>query len=306
MLQFKNKTPFPGMIYITPDENGIDTAYGVLKATYSLAAQPRLAEQQTPVVVTDEYYGDPARSSIKTAGDFSLTKPATDVLLQGVAFAPHRGSTAVNVGLIVADRINKVVRVVGDRTWRNPSIEQFETMPLVWERAAGAPERPENPAGCSLERPPNLEDPWQPVQSPHHRVAPAGFAPLGAYWEPRRSCAGTYDENWQRSRAPYLPQDFNPWFFQIAPRDQVVPGYLQGGEPVRLIGCSPEGQLTFTLPRHHVQFGFRMDSDFLVHDAALDTVVFDTAIRAMTLTWRARLACDKKALRISEAKVRVL
>jgi hypothetical protein len=306
MLQFKNKTPFPGMIYVNPDENGIDTAYGVLKATYSLAAQPRPAEQQTPVVVTDEYYGDPARSSIKTAGDFSLTKPATDVLLQGMAYAPHRGATTVDVWLMVVDRISKVVRVFGDRTWQSSTIEPFETMPLAWERAAGNPEWPENPVGCSLVQPPNLEDPRRPVSSPRHRVAPAGFAPLGSHWEPRRSCAGTYDESWQQNRAPYLPQDFNPWFFQLAPRDQVVPGYLQGGEPVRLIGCVPEGQLTFTLPCHRVQFGFRMDGDFLVRDAALDTVVFDTAVRTMTLTWRASLACDKKALRISEAKVRVL
>ena len=35
----------------------------------------------------------------------------------------------------------------------------------------------------------------------------------------------------------YLPVDFNPRFFQAAPPDQVVEGYLKGGEPVEILSA---------------------------------------------------------------------
>src|SRR5688572_7873087 len=115
MLQFKNKTPFPGSMYVLPDEQGIDTAYAVLKATYQLSPQPVPAEEQVPLAFVEEYYGDPAQSSIKTSSDISLIKPATDVLLQGSAYAPlGQRATQVDVGLQVSNRINKAVRVFGD------------------------------------------------------------------------------------------------------------------------------------------------------------------------------------------------
>ena len=78
------------------------------------------------------------------------------------------------------------------------------------------------------------------------------LAPICAHWMPRRQYAGTYDARWEQSRAPYLPADFDPRFFQVAPADQVVPGYLTGGEPVELFGVSPWGPVRFTLPRERI------------------------------------------------------
>jgi hypothetical protein len=79
-------------------------------------------------------------------------------------------------------------------------------------------------------------------------MSPACFAPVAPNWQPRAGFAGTYDDNWQQTRAPYLPDDYNPRFMNVAPPDLIYPGYLQGGEAVRVIGMHPAGDLGFALP----------------------------------------------------------
>src|SRR6266568_7657045 len=142
MLQFKNTTPFQGTIYLIPDAEGIDTIFAVVKATLVLGERLSLAEAQVPVTLADEYHGEPSKSSIRTPSNLSLTKPATDVLLLGTAYAPRgRPTTQMDVSL-TAGPVRKTVRVFGDRLWERTRVahamsrpEPFETMPLVWERA---------------------------------------------------------------------------------------------------------------------------------------------------------------------------
>ena len=38
---------------------------------------------------------------------------------------------------------------------------------------------------------------------------------MAPHWLPRRAWAGTYDDAWRISRAPYLPADFDARFFQL-------------------------------------------------------------------------------------------
>ena len=63
---------------------------------------------------------------------------------------------------------------------------------------------------------PNLEDPAAPLEQIGQTPPPACLAPIAPSWLPRRLFAGTYDERWQRTRAPYLPDDFDPRFFASA------------------------------------------------------------------------------------------
>ncbi|HHH27094.1 MAG TPA: DUF2169 domain-containing protein, partial [Polyangiaceae bacterium] len=46
-----------------------------------------------------------------------------------------------------------------------------------------------------------------------------------------RGFAGTYDERWQRERAPWLPIDFDLRAHQVCPPDQWLEGELHGDEP---------------------------------------------------------------------------
>jgi len=141
MLQLNNGTPFQGAIYLMPDPGGIDTLFTVVKATLVIGETLALAETQLPVTLADEYHGEPGKSSIRTPSDVALTKPATDVLLIGTAYAPRgRPATQMHVS-VSAGGVRKALRVFGDRVWEQRGIgtalsspATFETMPLVWER----------------------------------------------------------------------------------------------------------------------------------------------------------------------------
>ena len=328
MLQLKNSTPFKGMIMVLPDADGIDSLFTVVKATFTLGEKPVPTEEQLPLAVEQEYYGEPDQSSIRKPCDVSLMKPGTDVLLIGKAYAPRgRATTWMDVSLAVGP-VRKSVRVFGDRSWKTATKElsysisdpePFEDMPLVWERAFGGIDRTVKPiraegrnlvgrgyrasevqesiAGVCL---PNLEDPASPITAWNHMPQPAGFGPICAHWEPRRSYAGTYDEQWQKHRAPFLPKDFDPRFLQLAPPDMVVPGYLKGGEPVELRGVTRSGLVRFRLPQVTLKVTYRLDGGPQERPVHLDTVVIEPELSRFTLTWRSMFPCDKKALRVSE------
>jgi hypothetical protein len=328
MLQFQNRTPFKGSIFLLQDPDGIDCVLTAVKATFTMGEKVALADEQLPVTVEQQFHGDPEQSSIKTPSDVSLMKPGTDVLLMGQAHAPGgRPTTWMDVGLAVGP-VRKMVRVFGDRIWQSNgaiySISQpapFETMPLIWERAFGGIDRTRQPAqaearnmagtgfrASDVEAPiadvrlPNLEDPAEPIGAWTQKPAPACFAPICAHWEPRRSYAGTYDEAWLERRAPYLPKDFDPRFLQLAPPGLVVPGYLKGGEPAELRGVTRSGLLRFRLPSVKLKVTYHLDGSALERPVNLDTVVIEPEQLRLTLVWRTALQCDKKALRVSEVE----
>ena len=327
MLQFKNDTPFQGVIYLMPDAEAIDTLFAVVKGTLVLGERLALVEKQIPVTLADEYHGEPGTSSIKQPSNVSLTKPATDVLLLGSAYAPGGlPATYVDVSL-TAGPLQKSGRVFGERVWRvsvwssGSDPAPFVRMPLVWERAYGGMDHkgeepraePRNPVGAGYhakdgEKPldglrlPNLEDPADLVTSPRQHPAPAGFGPICAHWQPRVSYAGTYDERWQQERAPYLPQDFDTRFFQMAPPGLVAPAYLQPGDRIDVLGATPGGTLRVELPPVRIQITYVVDGSSQPVPANLDTVLIEPDDGRLVLVWRAALRCDKMALRVSEVR----
>jgi hypothetical protein len=328
MLQFKNRTPFKGSIFLLQDVDGIDCVFAVVKATFTIAEKVAPADEQLPVAIEQQFHGEPDQSSIKTPNDLSLMKPGTDVLLIGQAHAPGgRPTTWMDVGLAVGP-VRKMVRVFGDRDWQSNGVTYsisppapFEAVPLIWERAFGGIDRTRQPIRGEARNPvgtgfrasdveasiagvplPNLEDPAEPITEWNQRPAPACFAPICGHWEPRRSYAGTYDEEWQQHRAPYLPKDFDPRFLQLAPPGLIAPGYLKGGEPVELRGVTRSGLARFRLPQVALKISYWVDGSPQERPAHLDTVVIEPEQSRFVLTWRAALQCDKKALRVSEVE----
>jgi hypothetical protein len=326
MLQLRNETGFAGTVFASPNPDGIDTLYAVIKGTFDIAGACVPAEKQLPIVMADQHYGDPAVTSIRLPSDISLIKPRSDVLLLGQAYAPGgQAGYYTDVSLAVGPLL-KVVRVFGDRVWQSagpgtyvPSSPQpFVSLPLVWERAFGGLDQGKrgitgearNPVGlgfCSQDssrpiegrRLPNLEDPAEPVSSWKQTPGPACFAPVSAHWQPRCSHAGTYDEAWQTGRAPYLPSDFDPRFFQLAPPGLVHPaGYLQGGELVDVRGATPNGWLRFQLPSVRVQITYVVGGSKEPRPTTLDTVIVEPDANRVVLIWRAALQCDKRILKV--------
>jgi hypothetical protein len=330
MLQVENKSPFAVAISVLPNCAGVDTLYVNIKGTFSLVPALAVAETQSPVVLADEHWGDPAISSLKYASELHLGKPGTDVVLVGQAWAPARRPVSEGGVMVrVSDR-QKVIRVTGDRVWqgRNPSKPKpFESIPLVFERAYGGTHvRAGNQSVLSEERNPvgvgfvgkrsrdemaglpvpNLEELRSPIQSLGDVAPPACFGFVAPAWLPRRQYAGTYDKAWQSKRAPYLPQDFDPRFFHAAAPELTFTHPLVGGEPVYVAGATPDAPVTFHLPRCRFDARVALGGGNETLTPKLETVLIEPDDNRVCLTWRAELSCDKKVLGIKTVRVSVV
>jgi hypothetical protein len=304
----------------------VDTIYVIVKGTFELTPQLKLADKSLAPVLADEYWGEPGISSLKYASELHTGKPATDVVLNGHAWGSGGRSVSQSVvSLQVAER-RKVVRVFGDRTWRGSgfsSPQPFEKLPLVYERAFGgahvandrvvsAEER--NPVGVGYvgkrsasdmagQLLPNFEDPSALLSKIGDVAAPAGFGFVAAHWQPRRSYAGTYDEAWQKKRAPYLPLDFDPRFLSAAAPGLSFDRYLEGGEPIQVQGASPGAPIAFALPRCELSVSVKIAGQTTKPPTRIETVLLEPDDNRVTITWRASTSCDKRALQVEEVAV---
>jgi len=183
------------------------------------------------------------------------------------------------------------------------------TMPLVYERAFGGPSLDRNPVGRGSRAPrasrqvegdalPNLEDPRWPLRQFGDGPPPAGFGFVAPSWLPRRGYAGTYDADWKQTRAPFLPRDYDRRFSNAASADLVFERPLQGAEPVQLDGVSAEGRVRLALPTVRPRVAIRIAGGWQRPPAILETVLIEPDQSRFSLSFRAKLRCDKRALRI--------
>lgn len=334
-MEILNQTPFVADRAVFLDKRGAENLTLALKATFTVSAQGALApaEQQDPIVPGDEFHGEPESSSIARESELCPVKPTTDLFLQGSARAGQRGIPWVQVGFHVGN-VGTWATVFGNRVWTLsmglPAIsepEPIEAVPLIWENAFGgwdsSPEKesdhewePRNPVGRGFrakhsELPwedtplPNIEDPADLIQSLGQRVRPVGFGPVGRHWKPRIDFAGTYDEAWIQSRAPLLPDDFDARFHNAAPPNLVYPGYLKGGEPISVTGCTPSGRLGFYLPRLSAGGLVRVRAREEVVPMKLNSVTVDTDRMTLNLLWKGELPVHGEVPHVTRLEYRV-
>jgi hypothetical protein len=326
MLQLKNRSPFSPAIAVFPDKDGVDTLFVVVKATFTIGPKVAIAEAQVAPVAADEYWGEPGASSIKYASELHLGKPTTDVALVGKAWAPNGKPVFESAVMVsVADR-KQIAQVYGDRVWKGRGLsspEPFLSLPLVYERAFGgsyqAPDGPlfaeeRNPVGRGFlgKRPPDVLAGHKAPNVEHLSIKlerlgdtppPVGFGFVAPSWLSRRRHAGTYDKAWQKSRAPYLPADFNPAFFSCASPELVMPKFLRGGELVKVAGASRQGGLHFELPREQPKVSVTIAGAVEHPPVNLETLLIEPEENRFCLTWRASLRCDKKVLKVQEIAI---
>ncbi len=333
MLQVQNETPFTAALFLLPDPAGVDTLYVAIKATFEIGARAiRVAAEQQPIVPGDEYRGDPETTSLRHAGEAHPCKPATDVVLLGSGHAPE-GRPAPHFGVsLTVGRLEKLIHVYGDRVWKSglmglvpSSPVPTAEVPLVWERAYGGTvdlgegetvSDQRNPVGVGFRGGrsaaqmkglpvPNLDDPRDPLVSLSGSPAPAGFGFIGPAWLPRPKYAGTYDDEWERNRAPFLPDDFDPRFLQAAPPDQIYPGSLQGGEPVRIQNGSPVGIQQFALPVCELVAVAWKAGKAEPAPLRIESLILEPDQDRFSLLWRGAVPCDKQALQVEQVAVSI-
>jgi hypothetical protein len=129
------------------------------------------------------------------------------------------------------------------------------------------------------------------------------MAPIAPSWLPRRAYAGTYDERWQRGRAPYLPDDFDPRFFQSAVPEFAFDRYLQPGEQVHVVGVTPDGPILFAIPDSQLSVAVTVAGSAETPDVNLETLSIEPDENRACFTWRAAVPCDRKALKVEKIVV---
>lgn len=311
MWALSNRTPYAADRNWTRDKAGMHWWIVAVRATFDLASDGRLtlADEQLPPILAPEYFGEPGKSSLRYDSDLLAAKPATDLLLVASAHAPGgQPAPTVPVRLRVG-QLQKQLLVHGDRVYRSglrtSAPRPFITRPIRYELAFGGTDLSDpdprnhrfdarNPIGRGLAlRPGQLED--QPAHAIEHASGdaassgPAGFGPIDPAWLPRRALAGTYDERWERTKKPLLPDDFDPAYALSSPTDQRLPQPLGGGEPVELLNMTPEGKLVFVIPRVSLEFTSVFGRRREPHPSQLATVLVEPEDQRLSLVWQSTL-----------------
>ncbi|VAW59617.1 hypothetical protein MNBD_GAMMA08-2638 [hydrothermal vent metagenome] len=331
MLDIRNHTPLTAEVIPGLDKSGYDYATLIIKGNFILdpsRTDLALSEEPAKLIKADKHYDEPENSSVQYEADTAILKLGTDVVINGHAYAPqNQMQSVVDVGL----QINNTAinyKVFGDRqwvkegsVWRVTAAKQFDRLALNYENSFGgvcaAPTDDElveysefNPIGKGFvgnkKSPvegmllPNIENPNALISSYKDKPTPAGFGFISRAWQPRLQLAGTYDENWEASRQPLLPVDFNEKFFNGAHPNCITPEPLVGGEQINLKNMSQLGDLHFVLPKWTIPVTVTVKGRSKSIYPVLDTIVIEPDINKVALTWRVTMPCYKQFLYINK------
>ncbi|MGF9759335.1 DUF2169 domain-containing protein [Microvirga sp. 0TCS3.31] len=310
MWAVENRTPYAVGRTWGRNKDGVHEWIVAIKGTFNIRPDGSLtlADEQLDPLLVPEYNGEDFVSSLRYDADLVGPKPTTDVVLNGTAYAPQgRPASEFAVSLHIGD-VHKALRVLGNRWWEwrastfHPSaVQPVASVPIIYERAYGgfdqsSPNPKEqrldtrNPVGCGMvpkdEQPlPNLEYIGGRLES----TGPAGFGALDCYWSPRRELSGTYDAAWQQSRYPLLPADWDPRSLLCSPADQRPDRPLRGGELVVLENLTPNGKLSFELPKIFPRFTTYIDNSIEEHQGQLASVIIEPDYPRILLIWQSTL-----------------
>jgi hypothetical protein len=332
MWLLDNATPFAAERTWVRDRDGAELWVVAVKASFLVGqdGHERLDPAQTDVLRVPKFAGAPDASSLLHETDLVQLKRRTDVLVQGHACAPYGEAVqSIDVRLRVAG-IDKTLRVNGDRTITRGVFglslsepQPFVSMPLTWERSFGGTDtkdvnaarhrwEPRNPVGTGFGTEaehvigtpaPNVEDPRAPYQGAQ-KGTPAGFGPVARHWMPRVTLAGTYDKEWEDTRKPLLPEDFDDRFYQSAPEDQQVDGFLKGGEIVELRNATPDAHFTFPVPRVTLLMTTRFyDGTVAEHRPVVHTLTIQPDRRRFEIVWHSALPCHQRVNKLAITRV---
>jgi hypothetical protein len=314
MWSITNHTPYKAGKTWGRDKEGVHEWIVAVKAIYDILpdGSVSLSEEQLEPLLAPEYNGEDGVSSLRYEADLVSPKPTTDVLINGTAYAPGgRPSTDFMVEARIG-QIQKTIRVKGNRVWKRgafghtaTSAEPITELPIIYERAYGGYDQTDpdpknqrmdsrNPVGCGVvaksehligQALPNFEYPNGNLK----KDGPAGFGALASYWSPRREFSGTYDEVWKKLRFPLLPKDWDPRSLLCSPTDQQPKTFLKGGESIDLTNLTPDGELSFTLPKVYLRYRTRIDNHIEEHQGRLSTVIIEPDYPRVIMVWHSWL-----------------
>lgn len=238
-------------------------------------------------------------SGLVYATDFADFKLNSEVYLRGSCH-PAGGPATHSAVRVSVGSWSKTLQVTGPRAYK-PGVllggkagepQPFAKMPLTWQNAYGGEDYPLNPVGRGHkgEELATVEYPDSPIKKVGQKnVTPASFEPISPHWPQRANKRGkNYGAKWKKTRAPFYSDDFDWSYFQSAPEDQQIDGYLRGDEEMTFENLHPEVPVWKTkLPSIRIRT-FVKTTDGKIHEPTmnLDTLYADLEDGKLYLTWR--------------------
>ncbi|MBL4607050.1 MAG: DUF2169 domain-containing protein [Pseudomonadales bacterium] len=278
----------------------------IVKGTFDLNPNGKalLSEKQLFPTGNELYEDDnEGLGSSRYESDFAHFKPRADLLLVGKCHSP--GNKAVQkcrASFHVGD-ISKSLDITGNRYKQgifktNTTAEFFTELELRYENSYGGISYKKNPVGKGDEKEEKESDStlW-PLANINHTQScsePAGFGPLGSTWKDRASKMGKYKGAWLKDRWPWFPEDFDWAYFNAAPPDMQVDGYLRGDESLYFENLhSSHSQYRSQLPGIRIRLFIHVQDDKSLNDTQfkevelnLDTLWVDMEAEKLALVWR--------------------
>lgn len=305
-----------------------DTEVGVVvaKARFWRRDDAVFVADPTPpdLILAEVFMGDPTQSPVMYDQDIAPGKAATDVILHAYARSP-RGALLTDwpVAVRVANRMHYGFHVRGPSQWQKAAAgwrltppEPVQTVPITYALAYGgiAPGSdaalPDvfqfNPVGAGFANRASLAS-GQPIVAaqigelaefmqgdPLAAMMVHGFGAVAKTWLPRRAEAGTFDADWQLSRAPRMPANYSLRYWNAAHRQLQFTDPFKGVEVIEVTGVSHHSPIvSVALP--YAALGLQADGDDTAQQRmVLDTVEIDLRSdtpgdHCLQLTWRCRI-----------------
>lgn len=233
----------------------------IVKGTFDLIQREKVSIAGEQIFPTgDEFYDDDEemQGAVRYSSDFAHYKPRADILLVGNCHTPKGTIVSARQVTLKVGPKSKTLNVFGNRYWKRSILgssatepEPFTEIELRYENSFGGRGYKKNPIGKGIDEIklkdgkkvcllPNVLRPDDQLLTLGSKSEPAGFGPIGQMWHDRFSKLGSYKGNYLKKRWPWFPEDFDWSYFNAAPQDMQVEGYLKGDEELYFENLHPE------------------------------------------------------------------
>ena len=306
MWDVQNHSPFPASGGFLRDVAG--------RSLWSIwiAADFKVRNERPPLFVADQmppqgaplYINDDPDGMILCDIETGLARNGVDVTIAADAYPDS--VTEVTVARAAWGNWAKPIAIHPPKVWGRrgqPKLVEPDApapVALDWRHAAQTEENPLGVPSGFARRQDAQDRPLPRLMAegamPRYDVqsSPVSFMPIPRSWPQRAALGGTYDTAWQRSRAPLLPADVDPRYWQAAPSDQVlsrtdVTRLITDGTPLTFDGMLAGGRFTTIVP--DLTFEIAVNFKRAWHDlaCALQSLHVDLRTMTMRMIWQADL-----------------
>ncbi len=295
MWTLLNHTPFPAHAGFLRDHTGQSWWQIWIKGTFAIGHDraPSFVADQIPLNLGPAYADDDPAGLMVADTDLAHHKPRVDLTLH-VEATPERDAPR-DLSFQMGKWL-KVVRLCPPQTyagWRGAARidpdQKAAPVTLDWQIAAGGSDHDANPLGMGQDRPAQLIYPDDTLTQKTIPARAAALGPIPPHWAPRSQYGGTYDAAWERTRAPMLPADFDPAFWQVAPQDQQLDRDALADDPLVISGIDGAKEVrSYALPRLDLDLQTKIGSTWHHATAELQTLHLDLVNDRATVTYAAR------------------